>query len=138
MGRRRLSGDVRLERLAERFARWRASRSPRSRISPALWSAAAKLAAELGVSRTARALGVSYYSLDGHCQREKRRVAERAAKSSTTVAKQPLFVELPATQRTSRECVIELEHSDGSRMRIHLKGELPDVASLVDDFWGER
>ncbi len=35
------------------------------------------------------------------------------------------------------ECIVELEHSDGAKMRIHLKGAEPaDLAALSRSFWG--
>jgi hypothetical protein len=129
MARRRAENDGRLERLAKRFERWRAGRRRGARIPEALWSAAVKLVADLGVSRTATTLGVSYYSLKTRCEE-----AEQAAGSCSS-SSEPLFVELPATSFASRECVIELERDDGSKMRIELKGELPDVASLAERFW---
>ena len=132
MARQRREVDARLERLAGRFARWRAGRPRGARIPATLWAAAAKLAADLGLSRTATALGVSYYSLKRRCEE-----AEQLA-SSASSPKESLFVELPPTHLAARECVVELESADGSKMRIHLKGELPDVASLAERFWGGR
>jgi hypothetical protein len=129
MARQRAEIDGRLERLARRFERWRAGRRRGARIPERLWSAAVELAADLGVSRTATTLGVWYYSLKTRCED-----TEQAA-SSVSSARQPLFVELPAASFSARECVIELERDDGSKMRIELKGELPDVASLAERFW---
>lgn len=132
MARQRREVDARLERLAGRFARWRAGRPRGARIPATLWAAAVKLAADLGLSRTATALGVSYYSLKGRCEE-----AEQLAPAACSPT-QPLFVELPPTNLSARECVIELESADGSKMRMHFKGDLPDVASLAHCFWGER
>jgi hypothetical protein len=95
------------------------------RIPETLWNAAAKMAAEHGLNRTARLLKLDYYSL-------KRRLdgASGPTESST-------FVELPSSSLAiASECVIELEDTTGSRMRVHLKGpNLPDVLALSRSFW---
>ena len=55
--------------LRRRFASWRKKRLSGSRIPEALWQAAAKAAREHGVSKTARLLGVDYYSLKARLKR---------------------------------------------------------------------
>ena len=49
----------------------------------------------------------------------------------------PSFVELAAPLcAPSAECTIELEHPQGGRMRIHVKGvPAPDLAALSRSFW---
>jgi hypothetical protein len=59
--RRELSPE--LARAKERFAAWRHSRAPKSRIPQALWDLAVELASSQGVHRTARALKLDYYAL---------------------------------------------------------------------------
>lgn len=49
-----------LERVRGRFERWRRAEA---RIPKALWGAAVKAAGRYGIHRTARALGVDYYTL---------------------------------------------------------------------------
>jgi hypothetical protein len=52
----------------------------------------------------------------------------------------PAFIELsPATTEATQECIIELEHRNGSKMRIHLKGVgTPDLSALGNMFWMDK
>lgn len=113
-----------LLRLTKRFANWRKGRSAGQRIPEKLWRAAAKVAATHGVNRTARALNLDYYSL-------KRRVEDAIPQSTLQ------FVELPSSPMSGMNaCVIELEDSCGSRMRVELNGaSTPDVLALSRSFW---
>jgi hypothetical protein len=81
------------------------------------------MATKYGLNPTARVLKLDYYSL-------KKRVdaAGGPAPSST-------FVELPSSPLVSSECVIEWEDATGSRMRLHVKGDHPDVLALSRSFW---
>ena len=125
----------RLARAASRFAAWRRMHEPRTRIPKSLWTAAARLAAQFGISYTATRLRLNYNDLKKH--------VETAAPPSRipSAAKQfPSFVELPACSfPASGECVIELENAAGSKMRIHLKGPHgPDLVALSGTFWNMR
>jgi hypothetical protein len=61
--------------------------------------------------------------------------AGRGEDGTTTGA---TFVELaPCLSGGVRECILELEHPGGAKMRVHLKGvEAPDLAALTRSFWG--
>jgi len=117
-----------------------------SRIPERLWTSAVKLAGMYGLCRTARTLGLDYNTL-------KRRVAAagpdvssgpktvgaKAARGKTAAQEAATaFVELvPPQGACLPECIVELEHSDGAKMRIHLKGTEPtDLAALSRSFWG--
>ena len=115
-----------LLRLKQKFSDWRKTRTPGQRIPNPLWKAAAKLAAEHGLSQTATVLGLDYYSLKRHVDRQS---AEKPSGAC--------FVELPpAPLAASSECIIELDDGTGASMRIHLKGsELPDLLDLGRSFW---
>jgi hypothetical protein len=82
------------------------------------------LANEHGLNRTARALGLDYYSL-------KKRV-DAAGDSGN----KPEFIELLSAEfPPGPECTIELEDAAGAKMRIHLKGaEFPDLADMARVF----
>lgn len=120
-----------LRRGTDQFARWRKSHDRGTRIPARLWQLAVKLAVTYGVSRTATALRLDYYSL-------KRRLTDRPLPS---VAASPsphssAFVELPSsTFSPSGECVIELEKSNGEKTRICWKGVAPDFVGLSRSFW---
>jgi hypothetical protein len=93
-----------------------------------LWKAAAQLATEFGVNRTAKLLKVDYYHL-------KKRLDRHAASSKAS----PSFMELPPVSFSpAGECVIEFEDALGATMRVHLKGtEIPDLLALGRGFWAE-
>ena len=52
-----------LEQVHQRLERWRKTRKRCSSIPDGLWAAAVELARQYGVNKTARALGLDYYSL---------------------------------------------------------------------------
>lgn len=124
-----------LARGAARLADWRRGRELGARIPTALWNLAVRLAARHGVSRTAQALRVGYYSLQ-------ERVEARASSTSATVEKamSPTFVELPAAPcGAACECSIEIEKPCGTKLRVELRGpQLPDLAALGREFWESR
>lgn len=116
-----------VERGAVRFATWRARRRRGERIPAALWSLAVDLAERHGVSRIASALGVGYYAL------RDRVLPRRPLKAGRAPA--VTLVEVPPPQGESVTCVVEVEHADGTAMRIHSAGALAaDLAVLVRVF----
>ena len=120
----------RLEKVRTRFEVFRKGRKPGSRIPDALWSAAVKVAGHYGINRTAKALGLDYYSL------KKRVEAESAAPCVQPVPSTATFLELaPLAQSGPGECTVELEDSHGTKLRIHMKGfAAPDLAALSRSF----
>ncbi len=108
-----------------RLDEFRRRHRPRAPLSKELWSLAVDLAREHGLNRTARALGLDYYSL------KKRLDAARDHGGEA-----PDFIEvLPAGFSPLLECTMELEDAAGAKMRIHLKGaELPDLADMARVF----
>lgn len=116
--RRELSAE--LARAKERFAAWRQTRAPKSRIPQGLWDLAVKLAASEGLNRTARALKLDYYTL-----KERIEAAPASRKSNTSA-----FLELPQVALPSRECVIELGDGEGF-VRIRLTGYEPCEIAVV-------
>ena len=114
-----------LTRGRDRFAGWRRTRKPKSRIPQRLWELAVKLAAKHGLHRTARTLKLDYYSL-------KKRVEAAEGHGEGN----PSFIELPQALASVQECVIEFE--DGAvSLRVHLKGyndmEVATVGRSVRD-----
>jgi hypothetical protein len=121
---------ARLASLRRRFDRWRLTRQGRSRIPDGLWALAVKAAGQYGLYPTVQALGLDYYSLKKHVQAAaSRRGPDRAAVAT--------FVELaPPGSTCSPECILELEHPRGAKMRVHLKGvQAPDLTALSRSFW---
>ncbi len=115
-----------VEAVRRRFEEWRGEPRRSRRIPEDLWRAAADVAGENGVWRTARALG-----LNGHELKE-RLLATRKAGGSTASP----FVELsPPAMAAGAECVVEFEDCSGTRLRIRLPGWIvPDLVALAREF----
>ena len=112
-----------IEQLQRQLDEFRNMRPHRTKLPETLWQAAVELARQHGVYAVAHPLRLDYTGLkkrlDGVSD-PKKRVAE------------PTFVELIADHSaTMADCVIELESSVGSKMRIQWKASIPpDWASL--------
>ena len=97
-----------------------------------LWALAASLAREHTVARIARLARLDYYAL-------KERL-DSSVESPANQKGRPSFVELPVSLcAPSAECIIEMEHPRGGRMRIQVKGgSTPDFAALSRGFWSRE
>jgi len=117
-----------MESVRQQFECWRRNRKQRSAIPEKLWASAVELADEYGLAKTARALRLNYYDLQGRLQEN--------SQPKTSNAK-PAFMELiPQATAAVSECTVEIEEPSGARMRVHLKGTaVPDVIGLSDTFW---
>jgi hypothetical protein len=114
-----------LARARSRFQAWRGRRTGR-RIPQRLSDLAVRLVNRHGVSRTAAALGLDYYSL--------KKQADSAARKPAS--SNPAFVELPAPVVLTRQCQFELDNGTGATLRVHLVGyDVADVAILARSFW---
>ena len=108
-----------LEGVQQRFVQWRTTHKARSRIPDSLWTAAVKMVGRYGLHRTARALGIEYYSLKKRVEQQSA-AAQRRRKSGAAAT----FVELPhpadhgfaAVSAGACECTLELEDIGGSKM----------------------
>jgi hypothetical protein len=128
-----------LEGVRQRFVQWRTTHKARSRIPDTLWTAAVRMAGTYGLHRTARALRVEYYSLKKRVEQQS--AADRERRESGPVA---TFMELPlpadhgfaAVPTGACDCALELEGTDGPKMRVHLKAAAArDLAALCRSFW---
>jgi hypothetical protein len=112
-----------------RFQAWRGRRKVGERIPQPLWTLAVRLAKAHGVSRTAAALGLDYYSV------QKR--AEAAA--TPPPSDRPAFVELTSPVMVAKQCRFELDNGAGATMRVELVGyDAADVEALSRSFWNAR
>lgn len=144
-----------MKRIYQRFAGWRSAHpGVRLPIPPRLWRAAAKVAREHGVCRTAQVLRLEYGKLKritesgqfpvqsdsrkGRAIRGALAVLPGGAARSTqkgrrtrSAASLPSFLEVVGSSAIAgSECVIELEGVQG-KMRIQWKGMgAPDLAAL--------
>ena len=122
-----------------RFARWRGAHpGVRLPIPGRLWKAAADVAREHGVCRTAQVLRLEYGKLkrlveSGNAGAKGPATRARRTKSATS---SPMFMELVGSPAIGvSECLIELEGPQGN-MRIQWKGTTaPDLAGLSRALW---
>jgi len=134
--------SARLERLRQRFERWRGRRkSARARIPAPLWDSAVALAHVCGIHRTSKTLRLEYYSLKKRVEKD---LAARRGRPTSSAAAAPgaaevgspvgmTFLELPAgAWPVGGECTVELEEVGGAKMRIHLtSGPTCDVVTAI-------
>ena len=115
-----------LAQARSRFEAWRQRRQGGRRIPQPLWNLAIQLASKHGISRTATALGLDYYSL-------KKRVEATAQEPPSP---NPAFVELPAPLVVGKQALFELNNGAGATMRVQLLGyDAADVEALTRRFW---
>ena len=115
-----------LARGRSRFQSWRVTRKAGSRIPPALWELAVRLAKSHGVSRTATVLGLDYYGL------------QKRAKAAGTPAPPsgPAFVEPTPTVLVGKQCRFELDIGSGATMRLQLIDyDAAEVEALSRSSW---
>lgn len=103
-----------LEQVRQRFESWRQHRKRRTRIPQSLWKAAAALSQAYSISHLAKALRVNHTAL-------KNQVAIFNPPEPSLSDFSP-FVEFPAPAEPFLESSIEMIKSDGSVMRMHVKG----------------
>ena len=118
-----------LARGRSRFQSWRVTRKAGSRIPPALWELAVRLAKSHGVSCTATVLGLDYYSLQ-----KRAKAADPPAQPSG-----PAFVELAPPVMVAKRCRFELDNGSGATIRVQLVGyDAADIEALARGFGNAR
>jgi len=123
---------IALSRTRSQLDRWRSRHRKRTRLPKELWRQAAALAREHGLNKTARALGLDYYSLKKHLE-------EMTNEKVIPARAEPDFIELLGGAMTPGgvECTIEWADGGGSTLRMHIKGAgLSELASLAGVFRG--
>ena len=129
-----------VERLRQRFVEFRQAHAVRSRLPEELWTAAAKLARQDGITATARALGLDRPSLQKWTDRLEPRTSTKARKSRQRPPQDgsgaPTFVELLAASTGTRSsCLVEVESRQGGKLRLELKGmATSQLAELIRAF----
>lgn len=120
-----------LDQLAGQFEHWRQTRlHPSERIPQRLWEQAAALSRVLPYSRVAQYVRVSPSDLKKHM------AAQHESRSATSLTP-PQFVEVPPTPVRSpvaQAIEIELERSDGARLRLRCPESPSPVAAVVRAF----
>jgi hypothetical protein len=97
-----------------------------SRIPQSLWRLAVRLVSKHGLSRTAGALRIDYYSL--------KKQTEAAAQDKPSSG--PAFVELPAPGVVGKQCLFELTNRAGGRIRLQLWGyDANEIETVAGTLW---
>jgi hypothetical protein len=120
-----------LSEVRRKFERWRESRRRGTRIPEELWQAAAEVSREIGVSKTAQALGLDYYAL-------RERAESWSEERSTTgeTLQERGFLEIPLSACSMPECVFEVESAGGALLRVELRGVSPaHLETLARTLW---
>jgi len=128
-----------MRRIYRRFAHWRSAHpGVRLPIPPRLWKAAADVAREHGVCRTAQVLRLEYGKLKQRVESASvvAKVPGRRSRRAKSAAPAPAFMELVGPSAIGlSECLIELEGPHG-KMRVQWKGTTaPDLAGLSRALW---
>jgi hypothetical protein len=116
-----------IEEVKQLFSAWRKTKTGRERIPDNLWDAAVKLFQtwELSINKVARSLSLSHSAL-----KAKITEAPSDAIESINDNETPTFIEVESPFISS-DCVIEMEHRSGVKMRMCFRGRAdPAVISL--------
>ena len=111
-----------LLRAGKRFTAWRRKQKRGSRLSEKLWAVATAQAHQHGISKTARALGLDYYSLKKHVESCIASSGDSLASSCDSSTVTPSFIEMPGWSHSDSECTFHFQDERGATMRIQLKG----------------
>jgi len=120
-----------LSEVHSRFTAWRKSKQHRSRIPEDLWAAAILLIPDISLHKVARTLGLSYKGL-------KERVQSHNVSNGCDSSHSPDFIPIDIPQH-SAECIIEMAHRNGNKVRMHFKGRAElDLQSFSESFWSNK
>lgn len=126
---------IALSTARRQFDHWRSQQpNKRTRLPKELWQQAVALAKEHGLNKTARALGLKYYSLKKH-------LGETGTDALVVAKPTPDFIELlPETVTAgSVECMIEWAEGPNATVRMHIKGaSASELTALAGVFQGCR
>jgi hypothetical protein len=119
-----------MEMVRGRFEEWRRTRKSGCKIPEELWMEAVKLADVYSLSRICESLRVEFNHL-------KRRVEGHGALPAGPAPASPGFIEVGlARMGPQSECTIEAERSDGSRMRVSVRGAVdPRLIEMLGTLW---
>ena len=118
-----------LNQLGLRLKSWRRDHSAPTPIPAEIWRHAAELARVMSVATVAKALRLDYARL-------KKLSMGEVDSISPALLPAPTFVELrPMVMDGIGQCVVEVESSRGSRMRIQMENpQCSNLAALIRDF----
>jgi hypothetical protein len=114
-----------------RFTAWRKNKQSKC-IPEELWEAAVTLNPEYSVHKISRGLSLSHADL-------KERIASTKTRSAHSSNLSHGFVAIDIPPMHSAECIIEMEHRTGNKMRMHFKGTIDlDLQSFAESFWSDK
>jgi len=117
-----------LEKVRDRFETWRRRKKPSSRIPKALWQAAVESCKGDSVLQVSRALRLNYNDLKARVD-----AAEEIGHPGADCDLD--FVQLGfGASILPSECTLELEASNGAKMKVGFKGAV-DALALCEAFW---
>ena len=125
--------EPRLAQVRDQFENWRKTRQKRTAIPEALWEAAVSLSRDYPTLQISKALRLNYTTLKNRVQAAHSGFFQRTGAGSA-------FVELDFSRSTfPSECIVEMEDTTGSKMKMHLKGvAVIDFLELGRAFWSKR
>jgi hypothetical protein len=124
---------ITLTEVQTRFTAWRKTKQHRSHIPEELWTAAMMLNQEHSLCKISKALNLSYTDLKERVT--KFRSAPEIRKASPSIN----FIPIDITPTHAAECIVEMEHRNGNKMRMHFKGKVDlDLQSFAESFWHGR
>jgi hypothetical protein len=113
---------IKIEELRVRLQEWRQTRRQGTPIPPEIWTSATGLARQHGPGKVARLLGLDYYALRKRLE----------PNGETRRPPSPFLEIIPSMWMPGCECTVELEHPQGTRMRIQVKGGTePDLEAIA-------
>lgn len=121
-----------MKKVQEQFENWRKNRKTIScRIPENLWEAAVGLYGEYKISEISKVLRLGGGQL-------KKRISN-AQEKKVTSTRTFIQMEIPKPQSTQGEWLIEVENSDGAKMKISGSGlQIPDIALICQSFVGKK
>jgi len=120
--------EEQLSHLVQQFTQWRQSRiTPRGRIPTPLWAQAIALSQVLPLARVAKQLGLTPHTL-------KRRGGGTVTAVTAPRPAAVNFVEVNAAVWRTPTAEVEVQRTDGARLRITYGEATPALAPLLQTF----
>jgi hypothetical protein len=122
-----------LKEIQKQFEDWRNTRQKREPIPEALWEAAVRVAEYDPIGRVSRILRLDYQKL-------KKRIQARCGDNFFGADLGARFIEIDSRQLLyPMECIVEMEQSDGARMKMHIKSPNGfNPLELAKAFWQKK
>lgn len=121
---------ARLKEISKQFKIWRKANNGKRAIIPhALWKSAAELARDTNLNYVSKELKLNHTALKLHIQ--------ELFNLENQKKKKPAFMKAELDPASfSQECVIEMEKLNGSKMKIHIRGNfMQSLSEATHGFW---